>query len=119
KFDNGSKSRHIAAEVASFEPEKHFSSAQLSVMDRFAQFAVVAAHSAKLDSGIEWTEEVASDAGVVMGSAYGGSESYDSGYYALFAEKASRVHPLMIPRLMNFAATSQLSMSVRAKGPSL
>src|SRR5215471_396200 len=54
-----------------------------------------------------------------MGSAYGGSESYDAGYYALFAEKATRVHPLTIPRLMNCAATSQISMNLGAKGPSV
>lgn len=119
KFDNGNKNRLVAAQVKNFEPEKHFSATQLPVMDRFAQFAVVAARAAQADSGIEWNDEMAQTAGVAMGSAYGGSESYDAGYYALFADKATRVHPLTIPRLMNCAATSQISMNLGARGPSL
>src|SRR5215475_7459020 len=58
RFDKADRSRHVAAEVKTFEPEKHFSAAQLSVMDRFAQFAVVAARAAQVDSGIEWNDEV-------------------------------------------------------------
>jgi nodulation protein E len=119
KFDNGNKTRHVAAEVRNFEPERHFSATQLSLMDRFAMFGVLAARAAQMDAGIEWSDEVADNAGVSMGSAYGGSESYDAGYYALFAEKANRVHPLTIPRLMNCAAASHISMSLGVRGPSV
>jgi nodulation protein E len=117
KIGNGCN--HVAAEVKDFEPEKHFSASELSVMDRFAQFAVVAARSARLDSGIEWTDELALSVGVSMGSGYGGAESYDASYRSLYADKAPRIHPLTIPRLMHNAAASHISMLLGCKGPSL
>jgi len=117
KIGNGNG--HVAAEVKDFEPGKHFSAAELSLMDRFAQFAVVAARCARLDSGIEWTDELATGVGVSMGSGYGGAESYDASYRSLYEDKAPRIHPLTIPRLMHNAAASHISMLLGAKGPSL
>ena len=55
---------------------------------------------------------------MVIGLAVTAGGDYDAGYYALFAEKASSVHPLMIPRLMNCAATSQICMNLGVRGPS-
>src|SRR6202007_569284 len=43
----------IAAEVADFDASVHFEAKTLSLMDRFAQFAVVAARQAIADAGLE------------------------------------------------------------------
>ena len=42
------------------------------MVDRFAQLAVVAAREAVGDSGIEWTDELRENAGIVTGSCIGG-----------------------------------------------
>jgi nodulation protein E len=114
-----SRSCHIAAEVKNFDAEANFSPTALSLMDRFAQFAVHAARSALQDSGLIWSEEASLRTGVSIGSGYGGAESYDASYRALFANKASRVHPLTIPRLMHHSGAGHITMDLHLKGPSL
>ena len=115
----GDRNGHIAAEVKNFDPDAHFSATDLSLMDRFAQFAVYAARSAMQDSGLIWSEEGSLRTGVSIGSGYGGAESYDASYRALFADKASRVHPLTIPRLMHNSGAGHITMDLHLKGPSL
>ncbi len=110
---------HVAGEVRDYTPEQHFQPKDLELLDRFAQFAIVAGRAAVADAGFELTNENAGRTGVSMGSAYGGAESYDSSYRLLYAGKARRMHPLTIPRLMHNAATSHVSMYLGAKGPAL
>ena len=52
----------IAAQVLDFKPAEHFDPRRESLLDRFAQFAVVAARSALRDSQLELTEEMTLDA---------------------------------------------------------
>src|SRR5690606_24838186 len=47
-----------AAEVRDFRPEDHFDRKQRMLLDRFAQWALVAAHEAIADSGIDWTPDL-------------------------------------------------------------
>src|SRR3989441_350536 len=110
---------HVAGEVRDYAPEQHFQPKDLELLDRFAQFAIVAARAAVADARLELTNGNSVRTGVSIGSAYGGTESYDSSYRLLYAEKAQRMHPLTIPRLMHNAATSHVSMYLGAKGPSL
>jgi beta-ketoacyl-acyl-carrier-protein synthase II len=110
---------HVAGEVQDYRPEAHFEPAELELLDRFAQLAIVAARAACKDAGLEFKEQLAERTGVSIGSAYGGAETYDSSYHCLYADKAQRLHPLTIPRLMHNAATSQVSKYLNARGPCL
>ncbi|HEV8131357.1 MAG TPA: beta-ketoacyl-[acyl-carrier-protein] synthase family protein [Acidobacteriota bacterium] len=110
---------HVAGEVRDYIPEAHFDYRNLELLDRFAQFAIVAARAAAADAGIGIENANAHRKGVSIGSAYGGVESSDASYRLLYGENAPRLHPLTIPRLMHNAATSQVSMHLGAKGPSL
>ena len=110
----------IAAEVCGYDPGKHFTEKELDQLDRFSQFALVAARQALEDAGWkEFTPEQQPRVGVCIGTAYGGTESLDTQYYSLYAKNASRLPPLVIPRLMYNAATCQISMRFQARGPCL
>ena len=107
----------IAAQVIDFEPEAHFDQKRMSQLDRFTQFAVVAARASLRDSGLELDEELALDAATVIGTGVGGQNTADDTYLKFYGENSSKIHPFTIPRLMANAAASQISMDLGLKGP--
>jgi nodulation protein E len=107
----------IAAQVLDFDPTAHFASAQANLLDRFAQFAVVAARAAVRDAGLEINEPRALEAVTIVGSGVGGQVAMDDQYYKIYGQKHLKVHPLTIPRLMVNAAASSISMDLGLKGP--
>ena len=110
----------IAAEVPCFDPSQHFDAKELDQLDRFSQFAAVAAKQALEDAGRgEFSEEEQNRLGVCVGTAYGGTETLESTYFSLYGKNASRLSPLVLPRLMYNAAACQVSMRFRARGPTL
>ena len=56
--------------------------------------------------------------GVVLGTAGGGVSTWDDNYRAVYEEGKNRVHPFVVPKLMNNAAASHVSMEWNLKGPS-
>jgi nodulation protein E len=107
----------IAAQVLDFDPSKHFDPKREMLLDRFSQFAVVAARAAIADANLEITEEIAPRVAAVLGNAGGGQTSVDDSYYQLYGQNSQRMHPLTIPRWMVNAAVSQVSMDLGIKGP--
>jgi len=107
----------IAAQVLDFDPSQHFDPKRANLLDRFSQFAVVAARAAVRDAQLEITEELAIEAATIVGNAAGGQNSVDESYFKLYGQNSPRVHPLTIPRWMVNAAVSQVSMDLGLKGP--
>ena len=108
----------IGGQVNDFEPEKVFNRQQLSLYDRFTQFTLLAAKEALSQSGLVFTGELAAKSGVVFGTAGGGVSTWDDNYRAVYEDGKNRVHPFVVPKLMNNAATSHISMEYNLKGPS-
>ena len=107
-----------AAEVRGYEPEKHFEQREISLMERFAQFALIAAREAVTQSGLEWTPELREETAVITGSCLGGRNIEEAGYWELFHHGKSRIHPLTIPLSMANAGASHISMAFGIEGPS-
>ncbi len=110
KFQNG-------AEVRDFEPSAHFAEKDLLVLERFAQFAVVAAREAVAQSGLTFDAALADRCAVVTGTSVGGQFSEEEGYRRLYKEKLPRVAPLTIPRTMSNAGASRISLEFGIHGP--
>jgi nodulation protein E len=107
----------IAAEVPDFDPSQHFDSKRLGLMDRFSQFAVVAARAAVKDAQLEITEEMALETATIIGNGAGGVNTLDDAFLRLYGQNNPRSHPLTIPRLMANAPSSLISMDIGLKGP--
>jgi nodulation protein E len=118
-FDATGFVAQVAAEVPDYDPAQHFTDAEQSLLDRFAQFALIAAGEACAQAGLTLAEAEHDRAGVTIGSAMGGSVTQDQGYKTLYGDGVSRLHPFTIPRIMNNSATSHVSMRHGLRGPSL
>ncbi|RRH74758.1 beta-ketoacyl-[acyl-carrier-protein] synthase family protein [Falsigemmobacter faecalis] len=107
----------IGAQIRDWQPEALFAKAKLALYDRFTQFALVAGAEAMDQAGLVLNEALSHRAGVILGSAGGGLTTSDAAYREVYQEGRARVHPFTVPRLMNSAAASHLSMAQGLKGP--
>ena len=108
----------IGGQVRGFEAEGRYNRQQIALYDRFTQFTLTAAREAIEQAGLTFTDELAARAGVVLGTAGGGVSTWDDNYRAVYEEGKNRVHPFVVPKLMNNAAASHVSMEWNLKGPS-
>ena len=108
----------IGAQVKEYNPDQAFNRQQLCLYDRFTQFTLLAAKEAILQSGLEFNGLLAAKSGVVLGTAGGGVSTWDDNYRSVYEEGKNRVHPFVIPKLMNNAAASHVSVAYNLKGPS-
>jgi nodulation protein E len=106
-----------AAAVRGYDPAAHFTPSQIDHMDRFAQFAVIAAREAARDSGIEWTDDLRLRTAIITGSGTGGQSTEDKGFADVYLRGRDKVHPLTIPRTMANAGASHISMEFGFTGP--
>ncbi|SLN36032.1 3-oxoacyl-[acyl-carrier-protein] synthase 2 [Roseovarius albus] len=108
----------IGGQVKGYEPEEAFNRQQLALYDRFTQFTLIAAREAIAQSGLEFSGDLAARSGVVLGNSGGGMTTLDDNYRSVYEDGKNRVHPFVVPKLMNNAAASHVSMEFNLKGPS-
>lgn len=108
----------IGGQVRDFKAEMAFNRQQMTLYDRCTQFALLAAKEALGQSGLNFSGELSAKAGVVLGTAGGGVSTWDDNYRAVYEEGKNRVHPFVVPKLMNNAAASHISIEHNIKGPS-
>jgi nodulation protein E len=106
-----------AAEVRNYNPSRFFEEKEIGLLDRFAQFGAIAAREAVADSGVEWTPELRETTAIVTGSCVGGQTTEDEGFVNLYRKNIPRVNPLTIPRTMENAAASRISLETGVTGP--
>ena len=106
-----------AAEVVHYRASDYMDEKETDLLDRFAQFALIAAREAVRESGFVVTAELGARMGVVTGTSTGGQTSEDREFHSLYAKGISRIHPLTIPRTMANAGTSCIARDFGISGP--
>ena len=119
RFDPSDLKTQFAAEVKDFDPTKFMSARDARKVDRFTQFAQVAAGEAVADSGLDMESEDPSQVGVLVGSAVGGIISLLEQAEMMRQYGARRVSPFTIPALMVNAAAGQVAITFGLQGPNL
>ncbi|MBM3613227.1 MAG: beta-ketoacyl-[acyl-carrier-protein] synthase family protein [Alphaproteobacteria bacterium] len=107
----------IGAQVHDWDAERHFNRQQIALYDKFTQLTVLAAHEAIGQAGLVFGDALSLASGVVLGTAGGGVNTWDENYRAVYEEGKNRVHPFVVPKLMNNAAASHVSMEWNLRGP--
>ncbi|HTB14072.1 MAG TPA: beta-ketoacyl-[acyl-carrier-protein] synthase family protein [Bryobacteraceae bacterium] len=106
-----------AAEARGYRIADHFDEKEVVLLDRFAQFAAVAAREAILDAGIEFTPELRHRTAIVTGSSTGGQTSEDESFRDYYERKQTRFSPFAIPKAMANAGASRISFEHGVAGP--
>ncbi len=107
----------IGAQVHPWRAEDYFNRQQILLYDKFTQFALLSAKQAVAQSGLDFQGALGLRSGVVLGTAGGGLNTWDENYRTVYEEGKNRVHPFVVPKLMNNAAASHVSMEFGLRGP--
>lgn len=116
-FDISDMKVKIGGDIQNWDPSDYFDSREMKRIDRFSQFAVVAATDAVDDSGIQFDSLDPFRCAVIMGSGIGGLTTIEAQLTRLIQRGPDKVSPLTIPKLMLNAAGSNISIKYGLRGP--
>ena len=117
RLDTSAYKVHLAGELKDFDIEDHIDKKEARRMDRFTQYAVVAAREAVNDARLDINANTADRIGVWIGSGIGGMETFELSHSQLLERGPRRVSPFFVPMLIPDMATGQVSIDLGAKGP--
>jgi 3-oxoacyl-[acyl-carrier-protein] synthase II len=100
-----------------FDAEHHFSKMDQLVLDRFSQFAIMAAGAAMRDAGLANKDLAGARCGIYLGSGMGGAGALDQAYDAYHTRGPRWVPPMSIVKFMTNAAAANLSIRLGVHGP--
>ncbi len=116
-FDTTAFKVHFGGQVHDFDGDAIFGVKDARRLDRFAQFAMVAAKAAVEDAGISFEGMDPYRCGVIIGSGIGGLSEFEEQYRNFMTKGPSRISPFTIPKLIVNAASGQVSIHFGLKGP--
>ena len=105
------------AASADFAGEKWFPAPRLRMLDRFSQFALVAADQALGTSQIDLATIDRQRAGVFLGTGMGGTLTSDDGYKTLYGDQSDRIKPYTVLMGMHNAAAAWIAIEHDLRGP--
>ncbi len=118
RFDASRLSSQVAAEI-DFDPLQYMAPKRARRLDRFSQFALVAAQMALDDAGLTPGELSCARAGVYIGSALGGVAFGEEQHETFVRDGPNQVNPLIALSVFGGAASSNIAIEFGLHGPSL
>lgn len=118
-FDTAGYRVHFGGEIWDWNTDGYLPSKEAKRIDRFSQFAMVAAIDAVKDAGIDFAT-IQGDPfrrGVILGSGIGGLHEIEEQHGRLITKGPDRVSAFTIPKLMVNAASGQVSIQFGLRGP--
>ena len=119
KFDTTDFKVKLAAEVKGYNPEDYFDKREANRLDKFSQYAMIAAREAWEDSGLNKETENMEQVGVIIGSGIGGIETIEKEHGKCMVKGPERVSPMYIPMGISNMATGNVAIDIGAKGESI
>ena len=115
-FDASLYTCRIAGEISDYKAEEHFPTKELKRMDRFIQFALIAADEAIKSSGLE-IASLGVRAGSSVGVGLGGLGEIQAQHKEVLEKGPRRISPFFIPMVISNLAAGHISMKYGLKGP--
>ena len=120
-FDTAEHKTKFAAEIKEYDPEKYFDRKEARRMDRFSQFALIAAKQAAKDSNINLKEETTINpekVGVAISAGLGGLITIQEQCQLLKEKGPDRISPFFIPMGIANMPSGLVSIDLGIKGES-
>lgn len=118
-FDPSDLATQFAGEVKGFDPRAHFDVKEARRLERFVQFAVVAAREAIADAHLEIDGSNGENVAVIVGSGIGGAVSVADQVKIMETKGPRRVSPFFIPMILVDTAAGQIAIEFGFKGPNM
>ncbi|OHB81525.1 MAG: beta-ketoacyl-[acyl-carrier-protein] synthase II [Planctomycetes bacterium RBG_16_64_12] len=119
RFDASHYRSRIGGEISDWSTEGYLPSKDAKRLDRFAQFALVAAIDAVKDSGIDFSKTDLSRCGVILGSGVGGLQEIEIQHTRMLDKGPARVSAFTVPKMMVNAASGHVSIQFGLRGPNV
>jgi 3-oxoacyl-[acyl-carrier-protein] synthase II len=116
-FDTSDFKVKIAGIVKDFKPETVLDPKSVRRLDRFTQFALVAAHTAVKDSGLDFSREDPYRCGCILGCGIGGLPEYEEQHKRFLQGGPGKVSPFVIPKMIVNSAAGTISIEYALSGP--
>ncbi|MCI0463498.1 MAG: beta-ketoacyl-ACP synthase II, partial [Gemmataceae bacterium] len=117
QFDTSAFKVKFGGEVKDFKPEESLDAKTVRRLDRFAQFALVAAVHAVRDSGVELANGDPYRTGTIIGSGIGGLNEFEEQHTRYLQGGPGRISPFVIPKMIANAAAGNISIHFGLCGP--
>ncbi|MFF5492735.1 beta-ketoacyl-[acyl-carrier-protein] synthase family protein [Streptomyces aquilus] len=109
----------ISCRVPDWDPDTLLGARRAHRLDRFSQFALVAAREALADAGLDPATWDGARVGVVLGCADGGPGTVEAQHRTLVEHSPDRVSPLLLPMQLPNMLAGQTAIEFGATGPNL
>lgn len=106
----------IAGEVLGFDAEQYLDKKEAKRMDRFSQYAVIAAGEAYKDAGLDNANIDNERFGVIVGSASGGMKTIETNVASILEKGPAKCSPFTVPMMIVDIAAGLISIKYQAKG---
>lgn len=106
----------ISGEVKDFNPEDYMDPKEAKKMDRFTQFAIVAAEEAIKDAKLEDSNIDPYRIGVIVSSAAGGFHTFEKNHLAILERGPAKCSPFTIPMMIVDMGSGRISIKYGFKG---
>lgn len=117
KFDPSPFKTQVAGQLEEFDRSKYLDAKEARRYDDFCQFALVAAHMALEDSGLQITEELKDRAGAIVGTGFGGLETFERNFKAFLEGGPRKLSPFFIPMMIANMASGLVAIRYGIRGP--
>lgn len=118
-FDTSNFKVKIAGEVKNYNPEDYFDKRNARRLDKYSQFAIIAAKEAIKDSNITKENTDMNRVGVLISSGIGGLGTIEKENKTMLEKGADRVSPMYIPMSIVNMAAGNVAIEIGAKGESI
>lgn len=115
-YDTSSQKAKLAGEVKGLNVEDYIDKREIRKMDRVTQLAMVAAHQAMADSGLNMEAEDATRCGVIVSSGIGGLSTIESEHSKGLEKGFDRVSPYFIPMVISNMPAGHIAIEFGFKG---
>ena len=119
QFDATNFKVKLAAEVKGYNPEDYFEKREANRLDKFSQYAMIAAREAWKDSNLDKETENMERVGIIIGSGIGGIQTIEREHGKCMERGPERVSPMYIPMGISNMATGNVAIDIGAKGESI
>ncbi|GAB4546076.1 MAG: beta-ketoacyl-ACP synthase II [Anaerolineae bacterium] len=116
RFDASALDTQIGGEVRDWDPTQWLGSKASRRMDRYSQFAIVAALEAAEQANYQITPENTFDTAVIIGAGFGGSETMSEGFDTFYKRGPKKVLPHSFPSVLPNMGAAQVAMHMGIRG---